>query len=75
MANRWLVFNVGCIECGVDSNVVGVYPSREEADKIADILEKNLKWRGGGQNEFLVFDLLKPQADEYFKCISTEEQG
>lgn len=31
----WLVFDIGCIECGVSSNVVAVYPTEHEADAVA----------------------------------------
>ena len=62
---RFLVFNVGCIECGVSSNVVGMYDTQEEADKVAAACDKALGWREGGQNSFEVFDLAAPQAQEY----------
>ena len=32
----WLVFDVGCIECGEDSTVVGVYRTRDEAERAAE---------------------------------------
>lgn len=66
----WLVFNIGCIECRVSSNIVGIYQTREEAKKVADICFDALSWRGGGQNEFEIFDLSKPQADEYRAAIA-----
>lgn len=37
----WLVFNVGCIECGVSSNVVGVFVRKYKADEIAKTLNEN----------------------------------
>jgi hypothetical protein len=69
----FLVFNVGCIECGVSSNVVGVYKSKKEADRIAAICTNKLSWRGGGQNSFEVFDLKAPQASEYTDTIAKGE--
>lgn len=68
--NKWLVFNVGCIECGVSSNVVGVYATEEEANKIAAICNEKLDWREHGQNSFEVFDLSAPQAPEYTAAIN-----
>lgn len=53
----WLVFNVGCIECGVSSNVVGVFVHRGEADEIAKTLNEKHAWREGGQNSYEVFEL------------------
>ncbi len=66
---RWLVFNVGCIECGVDSAVVGTYDTEQEAEAIANICESSLAWRQDGQNSFEVFDLTAPQAEEYAEAI------
>ena len=62
---RWLVFNVGCIECGVSSNVVGTYDTEQEANAVAGKCLNLFHWRDGGQNEFEVFDLLAEQSEEY----------
>lgn len=63
----WLVMNIGCIECGVSSAVVGVFADKEKADAIADECDKKFGWREGGQNAFEVFELPEPEkvADEY----------
>ena len=53
----YLVFNVGCIECGVSSNVVGVFKTEDEALAIASRLAKTHGWREGGQNSFEVYKL------------------
>ena len=66
----WLVFNVGCIECHVSSDVVGVYQSEEEANAVVDICRKALDWREGGQNSFEVFDLSAAQSPEYTAAIA-----
>ena len=66
----WMVFNVGCIECGVSSDVVGFYATKEEAKQIAQACEDHLYWRQGGQNAFEVFDLRAPQAQEYTDVIA-----
>lgn len=66
----WMVFNVGCIECGVSSDVVGFYSTKEEADRVAETCEDHLHWREGGQNAFEVFDLRAPQAQEYTDVIA-----
>ena len=70
-----MVFNVGCIECGVSSNVVGFFSTEAEADAIAEKLDDVLGWREGGQNSFEVFDISKPMADEYKVAIAKEEGG
>lgn len=70
MVKRYLVFNIGCIECGVSSNVVGTYGTIEEAEKVRDLLDAELRWRQNGQNNFEVFDLHAPQAQEYADALS-----
>lgn len=71
---RYMVFNIGCIECGVSSNVVGVYESKEEADAVARLCQSKLHWRQRGQNSFEVFDLAAAQAREYAKVLKTGVQ-
>lgn len=53
----FLLFNIGCIECGVSSKVVGVFECREMAEETASRLDKSHSWREGGQNCFDVFEL------------------
>jgi hypothetical protein len=54
---KWVVVNIGCIECGVSSDIVGVFDNEAEADRIAKVLDDKLDWREGGQNSFEVFPL------------------
>ena len=70
IAGPWMVFNIGCIECGVSSAVVGLYETECEAAAVADACEKELHWREGGQNSFEVFNLLEPQHDDYRDAIA-----
>lgn len=67
---KWLVFNVGCIECGVSSNVVGLFETEEMADQVAEECSKSLGWRQGGQNSFEVFDLSLPTHGDYVEAIA-----
>ena len=65
----WIVFNIGCLECGVTSNIVGVYDDKEIADAVADKCYSKYDWREGGQNAFQVFKMpevnkLNPDYDE-----------
>ena len=71
---RYLVMNIGCIECGVSSDVVGRYDTRAEAGRVADTCNEKLHWREGGQNSFEVFDLLAPQAEEYAQALALEPE-
>lgn len=63
----WIVVNVGCIECGVPTNIVGVFSDRARAIEIAEGLDETHSWRGGGQNSFEVFPMpaLDVVQDEY----------
>lgn len=71
---RWLVFNVGCLECGVPSNVVGTYDTENEAREIAEHLDFAIGWRREGHNVFMVFDLLAAQSQEYTDAIANKEK-
>jgi hypothetical protein len=53
----FLVINIGCIECGVTSQVVGVFPTKERAEEVAKLCKKEYEWREGGQNAFEVFPM------------------
>ncbi len=63
----YMVFNIGCIECGVGSNIVGLFSDPIKAQGLADKLQVSHAWRQGGQNDFEVFKLPDPEliADEY----------
>ncbi len=63
----FILVNIGCIECGVSSNIVGMFSSEEKANELATALEKSHGWRDGGQNCFEVFPAPVPEtiADEY----------
>jgi hypothetical protein len=67
VSGHWIVVNIGCIECGVSSNVVGVFADKAEAEAIADRLNGSHGWRQGGQNDFDVFPMPEVGviADEY----------
>lgn len=45
----WIVVNIGCIECGVSSNIVGVFDNEERANAIAEEFDAKFDWREGGQ--------------------------
>lgn len=66
---RYLLMNIGCIECGVSSNVVGLYDSEDQANSDAEKCYEHLHWREGGENGFEVFDLQAPQSDEYAEAL------
>lgn len=65
VTKRWMLFNVGCIECNVTSNVVGFFGTKIEAEAAGKLCDKHLDWRENGQNSFEVFDLTAAQSEEY----------
>lgn len=58
---KYIVVNIGCIECGVSSNIVGVFDNKKKAEEIANKCDSKFSWREGGQNSFEVFEL--PELD------------
>jgi len=57
----YAVFNIGCIECGISSNIVGIFSDKVNACKIAEELDERMDWRNGGQNHYEVFELPEPE--------------
>lgn len=55
--SQYIVVNIGCIECGVSSNIVGVFSSKPFADDVAKRLNDTHAWREGGQNSYEVFQM------------------
>jgi hypothetical protein len=54
---QWLVFNIGCLSCGISSGIVGIFDDEAEANRVATILDDKYNWRGGGENAYEVFEL------------------
>ena len=54
---KYIVVNIGCIECGVSSNIVGVFDDKDRADTVVAICNEIYDWREGGQNSFEVFEM------------------
>lgn len=57
MMIKYLAFDIGCMECGETSKVIGVYNTEKEAEQ-AITLEEELQsenWRG--QHDFEVYKI------------------
>lgn len=52
---KFLAMDIGCLECGEESEVLGVFPTEAEAQAKCDEMEKK-GWRGG-QHSYEVFEL------------------
>jgi len=57
----YLVMNIGCIECGVSSNIVGLFADKARADAVAEACDDKHSWRQHGQNSYEVFELPEPE--------------
>lgn len=54
---KWIVVNIGCIECCVSSKIVAVVTDKAYAERIAAACDEKYRWREDGQNAFEVFEL------------------
>lgn len=54
---KYILVNIGCIECGVSSNIVGVFDNKEKAELIAKQCDDKYDWREGGQNSYEIFEM------------------
>lgn len=68
---KYIVVNIGCIECGVSSNIVGVFDDDIKANEIASKLNDTHGWREGGQNSYEVFPMpeLNVINEEYLREV------
>jgi hypothetical protein len=54
---NYIVVNIGCIECGVSSNIVGIFDNKEKAESIVAKCKEKYYWREHGQNSFEIFEM------------------
>jgi hypothetical protein len=72
----YLVVNIGCIECGVSSRLVGVFSTQKRAQDVAAGCAAKYGWREGGQNAFEVFRLGDLDAvDPEYDLAPTEDRA
>lgn len=61
MGKLFVAIDVGCHECGVGSEVIGVYLTEQEAQNAcADRSADTDNWRDGGQSVPEVFEIKTP---------------
>lgn len=57
----WVVIDVGCHECGVDSEPVGIYATADEAKTASDARDAETgQWRDGGRTYCQTFEMVAP---------------
>lgn len=57
MDTLYILVNIGCLECGVSSDIVGVFTDKEDAYSLEEECTEKFSWREGGQNSFEVFEV------------------
>lgn len=57
---RYLAFDIGCIECGEPSAVLGVFMSRDEANLAAEHAKRVQRENWLGQHYFEVYEIEVP---------------
>ena len=57
IAGLWLAFDIGCIECGEDSAVIGVFSTKEFAEAACKVAEEEQAKNWHGQHSMEVFQL------------------
>ena len=55
----YVVVDIGCIECGEPSHVIGIFTNREQAKAICKEHERKYDEYHSGQHEFQVFEIRK----------------
>lgn len=57
----WVVIDIGCFECGVGTEPIGIFTTRDQAQAAADARNAETNyWRDGGQTSCEVFEMNEP---------------
>jgi hypothetical protein len=74
---QWIVFDIGCIECCENSELLGIFNDENEANTICDFLNKKCSWgvNGTGQHRFEKFLIPEKNKipDKYKNILSETE--
>lgn len=62
MAKFYLAMDIGCIECGESSKVIGIYKAELEAETACNLAEIEQAKDWHGQHHFKVFEIEVPNA-------------
>jgi hypothetical protein len=70
---KYIVVDIGCLECGVSSGLVGIFTDKIKAESIAHRLDSsNACWIDGGQHSFQMFETLEDNviSDSYSEYLN-----
>lgn len=55
----YVAVDIGCIECGEPSNVIGIFTNKEQAKAICEEYKRRYDEHHSGQHEFEIFEVPK----------------
>ena len=55
--SAWLAIAIGCIECGEDTQPIGLFLTKAQADDAAQAATQTIKAKHRGQLSFKVFEV------------------
>lgn len=64
---KYVVVDIGCIECGEESTVLGIFFDKETAEKVAEKYKKIQRENWTGQHYFEIFEVNKENVELYDK--------
>ena len=62
---KYVVVDIGCIECGEQSGVLGIFTNEEEAEKVAKKYKEIQSNNWCGQHSFEIFEVKEEDVEVY----------
>ena len=62
---KYVVVDIGCIECGEPSGVLGIFTNEEEAEKVAEKYAEIQSNNWSGQHHFEIFEVKEENIELY----------
>lgn len=57
----YIAFDIGCLECGEPSGIIGVYNEKDEAEAAAEAAHRRQREDWHGEHGMWVFDTDRPE--------------
>ena len=62
---KYVVVDIGCIECGEQSGVLGIFTDKKEAEKTAKKYKEKQANNWSGQHYFEIFEVKEENVEVY----------